>query len=777
MNRINILVDILLFSVLLVSCGEKLPSPKKEININMIMGDGKCNQKKCSRNMKLRKKMDFETSALSSMDFNVDHKVIIRLLENTKVTLDSQDNTIYLEKGKILVANQLEVTSDELSMFNVDIQTKNNTLGLSQYSYVNIEHTGTTDLVKIHKGKIKAKKSDGNYIVIASVNSNSPQREIQNDDLYQTYIKPVSLELDNQKNINNIKEIKDKYKSDLLESQVNSLLHQSKKTYLASKILSQYSPNHGTDDNKTTFMLNPLDELGKNIQNWSLEIFDSQYNIVYQNNNFKTNPQDESNDIEWDMINEKGEVLTEQQYVYHLKDLDSSKNKVHTFLVDITAPKAKIDVENYIFAPKSSNPSMDQLAIHIDLEKGCDWKLKIKNDLQNVVYTRDLSHVTDDKIYWNGQNQLQKYLADGKYNLEIIGTDLASNQTIFQKNIYINNDQKFLVVTPSLNAFSPNNDKIKDEVDFDFKIPNEYQMHQWDFYVRKNNKVIKYWNGIGSNHITWDGKNDRNQVVEDGKYEYELLVSSSEGKKIYSIIQEVIVDNSPPRIKIDILGDSQNFTPDHLGTNNELKINHEITDLSSIVGWQLNIYQKNMKLQSITGNKKPKKTISWNGILQNGRVESFEDYEVELVATDEVGLVGKSPRIPFSTGAILDKTNRGYLLIISSILFDSGDSHLYGKKNFDVIERVANEIKKYDYMIAIEGHTDSDGESTGYDNTALSRARALTVSNALKQHGAKDNIMEIIPAAFKYPLIRHERSQKDKQENRRVHFFIQNPKF
>ncbi len=81
-----------------------------------------------------------------------------------------------------------------------------------------------------------------------------------------------------------------------------------------------------------------------------------------------------------------------------------------------------------------------------------------------------------------------------------------------------------------------------------------------------------------------------------------------------------------------------------------------------------------------------------------------------------------------------------------------------------------------DYMVAkpgitkmrVEGHTDSDGPNA--KNMVLSQARAQAVTQYLVGKGIKCN--RLLPVGFgeEKPLVRPEKSDVDKQENRRVVF-------
>jgi outer membrane protein OmpA-like peptidoglycan-associated protein len=111
------------------------------------------------------------------------------------------------------------------------------------------------------------------------------------------------------------------------------------------------------------------------------------------------------------------------------------------------------------------------------------------------------------------------------------------------------------------------------------------------------------------------------------------------------------------------------------------------------------------------------------------------------------------------------KTDRGMVLTLGDVLFDTGQSTL--KPGADlVIGRLAGFLTANPQTkIIIEGHTDSRG-SDEY-NEALSERRAQSVANALTLHGVSQDSFRTMGRGKAYPVASND-TPEGRQQNRRV---------
>jgi outer membrane protein OmpA-like peptidoglycan-associated protein len=112
-----------------------------------------------------------------------------------------------------------------------------------------------------------------------------------------------------------------------------------------------------------------------------------------------------------------------------------------------------------------------------------------------------------------------------------------------------------------------------------------------------------------------------------------------------------------------------------------------------------------------------------------------------------------------------EKTDRGYVLTLSDILFDTDKAVLKpgAQKTMDTLAEFLREYPEH--RLLIEGHTDSRG--TDAYNIALSESRGNTVRLALIDRGIDPGRLEIAAMGESYPLASNDTSA-GMQENRRV---------
>ncbi len=115
------------------------------------------------------------------------------------------------------------------------------------------------------------------------------------------------------------------------------------------------------------------------------------------------------------------------------------------------------------------------------------------------------------------------------------------------------------------------------------------------------------------------------------------------------------------------------------------------------------------------------------------------------------------------------KTNRGYVLTLGDILFDTDKSVL--KPGADsTLDQLAEFLREYpDRRLLIEGHTDSRG--TDSYNISLSRDRANAVRVALLDRGIPAERLDVKALGESFPLASNDTSA-GRQENRRVEVIV-----
>lgn len=112
-----------------------------------------------------------------------------------------------------------------------------------------------------------------------------------------------------------------------------------------------------------------------------------------------------------------------------------------------------------------------------------------------------------------------------------------------------------------------------------------------------------------------------------------------------------------------------------------------------------------------------------------------------------------------------EKTDRGMVLTLGDVLFDTGQATLKAGA-YGTIDRLAGVLKESpDRKVMIEGHTDSVGSDEF--NQGLSERRAAAVQTALLERGVSSNQIGAIGKGEAFPIASNDNAG-GRQRNRRV---------
>jgi outer membrane protein OmpA-like peptidoglycan-associated protein len=115
------------------------------------------------------------------------------------------------------------------------------------------------------------------------------------------------------------------------------------------------------------------------------------------------------------------------------------------------------------------------------------------------------------------------------------------------------------------------------------------------------------------------------------------------------------------------------------------------------------------------------------------------------------------------------ETDRGLVLTLGSVLFESGKANLRSGAQ-RTVERVAEFLNEYpDRSILVEGFTDSEG-SESY-NRDLSKRRAQAVRDLLVRHGVDGSRVETEGYGEQFPVANNATAE-GRQQNRRVEIVV-----
>lgn len=119
------------------------------------------------------------------------------------------------------------------------------------------------------------------------------------------------------------------------------------------------------------------------------------------------------------------------------------------------------------------------------------------------------------------------------------------------------------------------------------------------------------------------------------------------------------------------------------------------------------------------------------------------------------------------------KTDRGLVVTLGDVLFDTGKATLKPGA-YATVDRLASVLKEApDRKVLIEGHTDSTGSEQ--TNQVLSERRAAAVQTALLERGVSANQISTVGKGMDYPIASNA-DASGRQRNRRVEMIFTDSK-
>jgi outer membrane protein OmpA-like peptidoglycan-associated protein len=241
------------------------------------------------------------------------------------------------------------------------------------------------------------------------------------------------------------------------------------------------------------------------------------------------------------------------------------------------------------------------------------------------------------------------------------------------------------------------------------------------------------------------------------------------------------VDVSEPEVSVRL--EPIPFSPDNDGVDDELGITIQVSDVSPVLAWRLEILDRNNRyFNEFFGEGEPSARLVWDGRASDGElVISAEDYPYRLTVSDELGnTTVEEGEIPVDILVIRDGDR--LKVQISSITFAPNSPQLIidpqderGAKNRAILLRLAEIFNKYSsYSIRIEGHavnlTGTEREETE-ELQPLSLARAQSVKDAMVELGISERRVSVLGRGGTEPLVAHD-DLEERWKNRRVEFVL-----
>ncbi len=469
-----------------------------------------------------------------------------------------------------------------------------------------------------------------------------------------------------------------------------------------------------------------------------------------------------------------------------LENKQTAKSSLGGIEIDTTYPSVELSTPYLVFSPNQGTKH-PTLPIKQTSSKEDLWQATITNERNDVVR----------KMQWNGQatdfdwdacDDAGNRLENGRFVYSITATDKAGNTTTKAiKDIIVDDRIPKVYVTQEYEAFSPNNDGIKDEQTFSLHTNIEEGIATWSFAIRTNGKnpkliyLYKDEHGKLPKTIKWNGKEGEEFI--EGNFTAELQLEYSKGDVVTVNSTEFASCITPPKLSVALK--PKYFSPDNDGIDDDLFINLKAITEIGIDSWSFEISEPQetggKHFWSTGGKGKITDEIIWDGRSSKGEmVQSATDYPFTFTAKDVLGL-SSTIRGYIPVDILVIRDGDKLKIAVPSIIFRPNADDFKGleenvvDKNTYVLKRVAQILNKFtDYQVQVEGHANSTTGSEAEekrDLIPLSTLRAKAVMQILIKNGVRSSRLSAIGMGGSRPVA--SLSDRDNWwKNRRVEFIL-----
>ena len=392
---------------------------------------------------------------------------------------------------------------------------------------------------------------------------------------------------------------------------------------------SVFSPN---SDGRKDFLV--IEQDGSSEKLWNAEILNARGNSVYAKQWMSGSP----HNFTWDGTNIKGNKVPDGKYTYTIESYDEAGNHVtyeqEGIEIDTKSKEIELTRNLQIFSPNGDG-TKDTINFtpKVDITSGINnWTLQVLDNTGTAVWEKSGSDVPAALDY-SGKNTAGNTAEDGEYTASLtILYDNGSKPRAETKPFIIDTQKPQAELSVNYDVFSPDGDKEKDRLVITNDTSRE---NRWAGKIvdAGGSEVVTYsWRGTPPEEVTWNGRNESGELVEDGEYTY-ILSSTDKAGNTARYTTSIFEKKMFSVADIAVSKDASYLSPNGDGTKDSINFTIETTGEETLKSYRFSISdQTGETVYEVTGTSAEKRTINWDGKNAEGATVPDGKYTATLTA-------------------------------------------------------------------------------------------------------------------------------------------------
>ncbi|MBN2050050.1 MAG: OmpA family protein [Spirochaetales bacterium] len=392
----------------------------------------------------------------------------------------------------------------------------------------------------------------------------------------------------------------------------------------------------GMEGSRNTMVFTPQVPITTGVEQWKLEIRNTNNQVVKHFTGEKTLPEQ----ITFDGKNDNGSSIQEGRYlgVLEVRYINGNRPRSETpvFTVDKTRPKAEVTVDQpAVFSPDGDG-KRDTITIYQDTSTEGTWTGLFTDSKGTTVRRYVWIDRADPVLVWDGYDSLGGVVPDGDYTYTLEAVDRALNRgSSSPVSLRIDTVPTPVALQHELEAFSPNGDSIKEQVVFTPRLEVTGGIQEYRFTITEEGDEIVWTTGGRSRvpeTIRWDGFKNDGSKASDGMYRAEIQVVYEKGDTSTARSRLIELDTRYPEAEIAV--DLLLFSPDGDGRKDELVFNQTSSNETL---WSSEIRSEDGTVIRQLFWKGALEPFTWDGTDEAGNRVKDGVYSYHVAAADKAG--------------------------------------------------------------------------------------------------------------------------------------------